>query len=189
MYAYLKGTLKEIHPDHAVIDVGGIGFFLFVPISLYTKMPAIEKEILLHTSFVVREDSSRLFGFETRADKSLFEKLIANSGLGPKTALAIIGQNDQIPLEEVIGRKDAAALTKIPGIGKKTAERILIELDGKLLPPSKRATFSSDSSDAVSALISLGFKEKEAIKQVEGATKKDPTATIEKLITMALSQK
>ncbi|MCH9811789.1 Holliday junction branch migration protein RuvA [bacterium] len=189
MYAYIKGTLTEIHATHAVIDVGGVGYHLFIPISLYTKMPPLQKELLLYTSFVVREDSQRLFGFETKGDKALFEKLIAISGLGPKTALAIIGQNDQIPLEEVIGRKDAAALTKIPGIGKKTAERIIIELDGKLTPSSKKSPISSSTSDAILALVSLGYKEKEAMKQVESAQKQDPTATIEKLITMSLMQK
>ena len=186
MYAYITGILREVTADQAVIDASGIGYVLFTPLTFYTGHQEIGSKVLFHTCFIVREDSQRLFGFETKEEKALFEKLITISGLGPKTALAIIGQSDTINLTEVITTKDVAALTKVPGIGKKTAERIIIELSDKLSSIQK-TSYSSTTLDAIAALTSLGYKEKEATKNVNSALKKsDPNISLENLISLSL---
>jgi Holliday junction DNA helicase RuvA len=186
MYSYIKGLLVEVNADHAIVEIGGIGYHVYIPLSFYTAHQKLNSEIIFHTSFIVREDSMRLFGFESKEEKALFEKLITISGLGPKTALAIIGQSDTIDLTEVISSKDVAALTRVPGIGKKTAERIIIELSDKLSSIKGKA-YSSTASDAIAALIALGYKEKEAQKNVATALKKaDQKATLSELISLAL---
>lgn len=188
MYSYIKGILTEVNADHAIVEVSGIGYHVFIPLSFYTSHQKLQSEILLYTSFIVREDSMRLFGFDNKEDKALFEKLITISGLGPKTALAIIGQSDTINLAEIISNKDVQALTRVPGIGKKTAERIIIELSDKL-SSFKRKEYSSTTSDAIAALIALGYKEKEATKNVALALKKaDPKTTLSDLISLCLTR-
>ncbi len=186
MYSYIKGLLVEVNADHAIVEIHGIGYHVYIPLSFYTARPKINSDIFLYTSFIVREDSMRLFGFESKDDKTLFEKLITISGLGPKTALAIIGQSATIDLAQVISNKDVTALTRVPGIGKKTAERIIIELSDKLTSIKGKA-YSSTTSDAIAALIALGYKEKEAQKNVTAALKKaDAKSTLSDLISLAL---
>lgn len=191
MYAYLKGKVIEISPDHTILDVGGIGYLVYTPLHLYTNSPQENKEIFLHISFQVREDSMRLFGFLKRQEKELFEKLISISGLGPKTAMAIIGQGDTMNLPNIILQKDAIALTKVPGIGKKTAERIIIELSDKVssLANSTAEIVSPKVKDAISALMSLGYKEKEANACIKRALEKaSPKTTLSELISLSLSR-
>ncbi len=188
MYAYIKGCLVEVEKDHTIIDVGGRGFFIYTPMHFFLSAPNIGSQVLLHTSFIVSQDNMRLFGFLKKQEKMLFEKLITISGLGPKTALAILSYGDRLDLAKVIRENDVQTLTKIPGIGNKTAQRIIIELSDKLgdlshvgAPPM--------TLDAIAALISLGYKEKEATKSVHDAMKgSKETVTLSELISLALSK-
>lgn len=190
MYAYIKGTLIASKPDQTIVDVAGIGYLIYTPLTFYTRNKTLGSTILLYTSFITREDSMRLFGFETEEDKSLFEKLISISGLGPKTALSIIGQSDSINLSKAISEKNSTSLTSIPGIGKKTAERIIIELSDKIKTIPNTGFSSSIAADAISALITLGYKEKEAAKNVNIAMKSiSATTTLSELISLSLSNK
>jgi len=188
MYAFIKGKLCICEPDHTVLDVGGIGYLIYTPLSFYYQSYKHESIIFLHTTFIAREDSMKLYGFERLQDKAMFEQLIKINGLGPKTAMAIISHSDTINLSEVISKKDVAALIKIPGIGKKTAERMITELSDKM---DKMPTISLTSpliKDAIAALISLGYKDQEASKSVNKAFEKAPKdTTLSELISIALS--
>lgn len=188
MYAYIKGTLIKCEIDHSIIDVSGIGYLINTPLSLYTQGVREGSSLMLYTSYIVREDSARLFGFQSLEDKEMFEKLLKISGLGPKSALSIIGQSDSINLEEVILSKDVASLTQIPGIGRKTAERIITELSDRLKSRPLTAP-SATSSDAIAALITLGYKEKQAFDLVQKALKKSSKeASVSDLISLSLEK-
>jgi len=188
MYAYFKGTLASLEIDHVIIDVRGIGYLIHTPVSLFTSSVKEGDQILLYTSYIVREDSQRLFGFQTLSDKEMFEKLIKISGLGPKTALSIVGQSDTMNLEEVISQRDVVALTQIPGIGKKSAERIITELSDKMVSKAVKAS-SPVSNDAIAALVTLGYKEKQAFDLVQKAVKKsDKEINLSNLIALSLEK-
>lgn len=191
MYAYIKGKVTDVQPDHTVVDCSGIGYLIYTTIAVYTDAQIEGKETLFYTSFQVREDSMRLFGFLQCKEKELFEKLLTISGLGPKTAMAIVGAGASIDLPKAILEKNALALTKIPGIGKKTAERIIVELADKVgsLAKSSKTPSSTIVTDAAAALVSLGFKEKEARERVEAAFENaDPKVTLSSLIALSLSR-
>ena len=185
MYEYIKGILKELETNFCIVEVSGMGHYIHTPIHLFHNQNEIEKEILLHTVFIVREDSMRLFGFETKEEKSLFEKLITISGLGPKTALAIIGGSTSLDLHKIIQEKDTVKLTKIPGIGKKTAERIIIELADKL-PKIARSSIPNHGFDAINALITLGYKEHDASKRVSTVINNNSDISLSELIKLSL---
>ena len=188
MYAYLKGQLITLKPDHVIIDIGGCGYYIHTPLTLYTKNKTLGEQILLYTSFILREDSMRLFGFETEEEKLLFEKLIAISGVGPKIALLILSNKDKLNLSDIIAKRDIESLTKIPGIGKKTAERIVIELSDKITSLNPMSSSLPIQLDAIAALITLGYKEKEAVKSVELAIKKiKMDSSLADLISLSLS--
>jgi Holliday junction DNA helicase RuvA len=188
MYAYLKGQLISLKPDHAIIDIGGCGYYVHTPLTLYTKNKTLGEQIFLYTSFLLREDSMRLFGFETEEEKILFEKLIAISGVGPKIALLILSNKSRLDLSQIIAKRDIESLTKIPGIGKKTAERIVIELSDKIKSLTNMPSSLPIELDAIAALITLGYKEKEAAKSVELALKKiKPDTSLADLISLSLS--
>lgn len=163
MYAYIKGSLVESSPHHVILESAGIGFHIHVPISLLSKLPSTGTSLMLHISFVVREDAQILYGFLTKEEKQLFEHLIAISGVGPKTALSLIGHMPSTELYSAIHGNHVQKLCKIPGIGKKTAERLIIELrDKKLstssqLAPNLSHAAPSALSDATSALLNLGY--------------------------------
>lgn len=196
MYAYIKGTLTESSPQHTIIETAGVGFYIHTPISLLSKLPHLGETLLLHTSFITREDSQTLYGFIDRQEKELFEKLIAISGVGPKMALALIGHMPLSDLCLAVQNHEVAKLCKIPGVGKKTAERLIIELRDKLLKiaPSDTAptlpsqpNVPSTVSDATSALVNLGYPaaqvEKALTKIMEGH---DEPPELSSLITKAL---
>ena len=174
MYAYLKGQLVELSPTYTILDVTGHGYYIHTPLTVFNKSYTIGQEILLYTTFIVREDSMRLFGFVRKKDQILFEQLIAISGLGPKIALSILSQGEKINFSQMIIEKDTQALTKIPGIGKKTAERIIIDLSDKIKNIPLEKSTSPLIEDAICALINLGYKEKEAQKNVFNSIKKKP---------------
>ncbi len=196
MFEYIKGKLAEIYPTIAIIDVNGIGYKIFIPLSAYSQMPQVGSTIQLYTSFIVKEDSQTLYGFLTKEDKDLFTKLISVSGIGAKTAISILGHLDFFSLQQAISSANVKLISKVPGIGKKTAERLIIELRDKLkinksdIFPSLSSNENNNTvSDAISALINLGYSPLQAQKAIKTALEgfeKEPE--IGSLISTALKR-
>ena len=165
MIGRLTGTLAEKTPPQVLLDVNGVGYELDVPMSSFYNLPALGERVTLLTHFVVREDAQLLYGFLTAAERATFRELIKISGVGPRTALSILSGLSVAELSQAITLQQAGRLVKVPGIGKKTAERLLLELKGKLGPDigAAGATLASDAqADIVQALIALGYSEKDA---------------------------
>lgn len=165
MIGRLTGTLAEKSPPLVLLDVGGVGYEVHVPMSTFYNLPELGGRTSLLTHLVVREDAHLLFGFLTAAERSSFRELVKISGVGPRTALAILSGLNASELALAISAQDASRLVKIPGIGKKTAERLLLELKGKLAPDlgASPATVSSAAqADILQALIALGYSDREA---------------------------
>lgn len=175
MYDHVTGTLHSSHPHHIVVHVNGIGYRISIPLSAYADLPAVGKELTLHTSFVIRENLQALYGFMEARQRTLFETLISVSGVGPKLALAIIGHLSTERLQIAISEGNVAELSRVPGIGKRTAERLIVDLKTKLPnlfprdPISKGGAHSNIREDAISALVNLGYSETVAVKAVEQA--------------------
>ncbi len=132
MIAYIRGKLQQLTAFSVTIETQGIGYEVYIPASLFSKLPQIGSDILLHTVFIIRENSQTLYGFADIREKELFESLNSVRGVGPKLALSIIGHMPQGELSEALQQEDVRAISKIPGIGKKTAERLIVELRDKL---------------------------------------------------------
>ena len=165
MIGRLTGTLAEKSPPQVLVDVGGVGYEVDVPMSSFYNLPALGERITLLTHFVVREDAQQLFGFLTHDERSTFRQLVRISGVGPRTALAILSGLSVAELAAAVGRQESGRLVKVPGIGKKTAERLLLELKGKLGPDlgAPAAAAAGDvQNDIVQALLALGYSEREA---------------------------
>lgn len=165
MIAHLRGILLEKHPNQAVVEAQGVGYDVAIPISTFTALPEPGAEVRLKIHTVVREDAIQLFGFLTAQEKGLFEKLITVSGVGPKLALTVLSGIAAADLADVIRASDVQKLTRVPGIGKKTAERIVLELRDKIddsprraagLPGAPAVILSQEEADVVSALVNLG---------------------------------
>lgn len=187
MIARLHGTLLEKHPSRLVIDVGGVGYDVLVPLSTFYGLgdPGALVTLRIHTH--VREDAIALFGFATPLEQDLFERLIAISGIGPKLALAVLSGIDPGELVRAIRAQDVARLTRIPGVGKKTAERIGLELKDRLPhaaagPAESPAAADDRRADLLSALTNLGYKGAIAEKAVDAAVKNAPDAPFEDLL-------
>ncbi len=166
MIGRIAGTLAHKQPPQVLVDVGGVGYELDVPMSTFFNLPALGERVVLLTHFVVREDAQILFGFLTAAERSTFKELVKISGVGPRTALSILSGLSVAELAAAVSRQDGARLVKVPGIGKKTAERLLLELKGKLgadlaLPPGGVA-LTDAQGDITQALQALGYSEREA---------------------------
>ena len=199
MIGRLKGTLLEKQPPEILLDVQGVGYELLLPMTSFYNLPEIGQEATLFTHLVVREDAHLLFGFAQKTDRTLFRELIKTNGVGPKLALAILSAMSVEDFAYAIEREELSKLVKIPGVGKKTAERLLVELKGKF-NGIKQTDFFIESShiktssmtaqnetpldEAVSALIALGYKPAEAEKMVTKVAK--PDLNSEKLIREAL---
>lgn len=166
MIGRIAGMLLEKNPPDILVDVGGVGYEILVPMSTFYDLPDIGKPVVLLTHFIVREDAQLLYGFLTQAERSTFRLLIKISGIGPRTALSVLSGLSVQTLAQAISVQDAAMLTRVPGIGKKTAERLVLELKGKLGadlgPQSSAASEGSAKADIVAALIGLGYSEREA---------------------------
>jgi len=166
MIGRLSGTLLEKNPPQIVLDVQGIGYEVDVPMSTFYNLPALNEKVVLHTQLIVREDAHLLFGFLTHDERLAFRQLLKISGVGPKLALSVLSGLSIGDLAAAVANKDTARLTKIPGVGKKTAERLLLELQGKFAvtgaPASQGAAVTSFGNDIVNALLALGYNEKEA---------------------------
>jgi Holliday junction DNA helicase RuvA len=163
MISHLRGALLEKHPNAVVVDVHGVGYEVTIPVSVYSSLPAQGAEVALHIYTHVREDALVLFGFVTAADKALFEKLISVSGIGPKLAVTALSGLAASDLIAAIRDGAVDQLVKIPGVGKKTAERMVLELRDKLdaigVParaPAAQSSFNAIEEDTISALMNFG---------------------------------
>ncbi len=169
MIGRLSGTLLEKNPPQVVIDVHGVGYEVDVPMSTFYNLPGNGEKVTLLTHFVVREDGHFLFGFASEAERFAFRQLVKISGVGARMALAVLSGLSVADLAQAIARQEAGRLTKIPGIGKKTAERLLLELKGKLADalPSATLAVADNQSDILNALLALGYNEREASSAVK----------------------
>ncbi len=172
MIGRLTGKLAAKHPPQVLLDVAGVAYELDVPMSTFYSLPATGEPVTLHTHLVVREDAHVLYGFATLEERAAFRQLIRISGVGARTALSVLSGLSVTDLAEAVTMQEAGRLTKIPGIGKKTAERLLLELKGKLadaIPATGSvAVPGSDASDILNALLALGYNEKEALAAIKG---------------------
>jgi holliday junction DNA helicase RuvA len=191
MYAYLKGTLVEANPNDVIVECHGVGYRILTPSKLMGILPEVGENVLLYTSFVIRENSQTLFGFSSPQERDLFELLITFSGVGPKTGLSILSHLSSEELADVVVRGESKELSKVPGIGKKTAERLLIDLKGKFTSKegkfAQAAPASGVTVDAIAALQNLGYSAAHAQKAVSTVLKGEkgvPDLSI--LITKAL---
>ncbi len=164
MIGRLTGTVAQKSPPRVLIDVSGVGYEVDLPMSSFYNLPALGGQVTLLTHLVVREDAQQLFGFATPDERAAFRELIRISGIGPRTALAILSGLSVSELSQAVTQQQVARLVKVPGIGKKTAERLLLELKGKLGPDLGAGAPATDASqsDIVQALIALGYSERDA---------------------------
>ena len=165
MIGRIAGTLVEKNFPQVVVSCNGVGYEIDVPMSTFYPLPRTGEEVTLLTHLVVREDAHLLFGFLTAAERTAFRQLLRISGVGPKVALSVLSGLSVEDLSAAVAAEDAARLTKIPGIGKKTAERLVLELRDKLpkaIPTAARSDASAASADVVNALLGLGYNEREA---------------------------
>ena len=174
MIGRLSGRLAAKHPPQVLVDVGGVAYEVDVPMSTFYNLPATGEAVTLHTHLVVREDAHTLYGFATPEERAAFRQLIRISGIGARTALALLSGLSVADLAQAVALQEAGRLTKIPGIGKKTAERLLLELKGKLaeaLPGAAGAPVAGGAAaDILHALVALGYSEKEALAAIKGLT-------------------
>lgn len=195
MIAQLRGRLASKEPHRVVVDVGGVGYLVLIPLSTFYRLPEIPAEVMLHTFTHVREDAIQLFGFHTRDEQTLFELLQGVSGIGPRLATNILSGISVEDLTAALSQGDVTRLRAVPGVGKKLAERLVVELRDKaagasLTPKAAAATpaaLDRALDDVVSALVNLGCNRKEAAKAAEIARKAlGPAAEFETLIKAAL---
>ena len=203
MIARLKGVLLEKQAPHLLVDVQGVGYELQAPMTTFYQLPTVGEELILYTHFSVSETSQQLFGFARKSDRELFRTLIKVNGVGPKMAVSILSGMEADVIARCVREDNAAALVKVQGVGKKTAERLIIELRDKLAdwqtdsaPLSEMEAASQPApsgpsskeliAEAESALISLGYKPAEATRAVARAASKIEFSSSEELIRLAL---
>jgi Holliday junction DNA helicase RuvA len=196
MISFLRGKLVAATPAQVIVDCNGIGYEVAIPLSSFDKLPAPGGDIRILTHLHVREDAQLLYGFMTEAERGLFKLLLSVSGVGPKIALTILGGMSAIALKGAIANNDVKALSKIKGVGAKTAERLCVELRDKIgemaaaEAASARHALTAEEQrirDAILAMVSLGYKQLEAHKAVEAAVQKaGASATVEELVRQAL---
>ena len=164
MIGRLSGLLAEKSPPHLLVDVNGVGYEVDVPMSSFYNLPAIGERVTLLTHFVVREDAQVLYGFLTHDERATFRLLVKISGVGPRTALAILSGLSVSELAQAVTLQESARLVKVPGIGKKTAERLLLELKGKLgdALAAPASVSAGAQTDILQALLALGYNDREA---------------------------
>lgn len=192
MYATLRGKLLEIDPPAIVLETHGVGYKILIPANLIGTLPPLGQELFLYTSYVVREFSHALYGFLSKEERNLFELLIEISGVGPKIALGLIGHLTLPGLQQVVLQEDLNSLCKVPGIGKKTGERLLVELRNRLdsfflkLPTQIPQGVSNKFQDAIKALVNLGYNHSAAHKAVKQSLDEGSPEDLGTLITTAL---
>ena len=196
MIAHLRGRISDKHPNRVVVDVNGVGYDVFVPLSTFYGMGEPGSDIALRIHTHVREDALQLFGFATALEQELFERLIGVSGIGPKVGLAVLSGIEPHELIRAIERGDLARLTAIPGVGKKTSERIVLELKDRLPRVQATASAATDGEiaappmqdDVVSALVNLGYHRPLADKAAASAVRAVPDAGFERTLKQALRE-
>lgn len=200
MIGFIRGRLVAKHPPEILVDVGGVGYELQVPMTTLYQLPAVGQELSLLTHFVVREDAQLLYGFAEETDRRLFRELIKVSGVGPKLALALLSGMDARAFAQCLQRDDVSTLVALPGVGKKTAERLLVEMRDKAgkwleelspMPAVQPTRISAEPlpsdmrSEAEQALVALGYKLPEAARWVASVSD-DEVDSSEELIRRAL---
>ena len=198
MITFLDGKLVNALPTQAIVDVAGVGYEVFIPLSSYDKLPPVGQAIRILTHLVVREDAHVLYGFMTPAERDLFRLLVNNvSGIGPKLALAVLSGMSVTSFKAAVVNSDVAAISKISGLGKKTAERIVLELKDKVGVAAAWEAASAvhaptpeqeQANEAVLALISLGYKQVDAHKTVHDLQQKGEGKSAEDLVKLALKK-
>jgi Holliday junction DNA helicase RuvA len=185
--AFLTGRVAAKTPSYALLEVGGVGLRLIMSTRSLAALPAEGDTVTVHTFLVVREDELTLYGFENESERELFERLISISGVGPKVALAVLSSLQPDALRSAVAREDVALLSSVPGVGKKTAQRLILELKDKLgvpdLGPGLAASAQLAASEARDALLAMGFSPAEAAAALRDA---DPSASAEQLLRSAL---
>ncbi len=190
MFEYIRGKLASSSPTKAIVDVNGVGYSILIGLSSFGRLPPLGQEVQFFISPVIREDAHLLFGFLTTDERDLFEKLNQVSGIGPKTAMAFLSHLSIESLEEAIQHGNSTLLSKVPGIGKKTAERVIIDLRDKMQvvksAPKTTVPGRGVATDAIGALLNLGYplaKAQHAVQTVMGESKE---MDLGRLITAAL---
>ncbi len=195
MIGFLRGTLIQKSPPQLVLDVQGVGYEVEAPMTTFYDLPALGQEVKLHTHLVVREDAHILFGFASETERLLFRVLIKVNGVGPKLALTILSGQSVAEFYRCVDDNDAKSLVRLPGVGQKTAERLIIEMRGRLpelgdvsttkgSPSAVANTQASPKQEAISALCALGYKPQDAAKMVQAVATEDKSC--EDIIRMAL---
>ena len=189
MIGFLQGRLVAKQPPQLLIDVGGVGYELEAPMSTFYSLPAVGESLRVLTHLSIREDAHVLYGFATDAERRLFRGLLKVSGVGPKIALAILSGISVEAFAQCVQAQDYAALTRVPGVGRKTAERLVVEMRDRLRALSSEPAFSADlpvgtEGEAFSALVALGYKAAEATRLIKAAT--PGQGSTEELIRRAL---
>ncbi|RDV25236.1 Holliday junction branch migration protein RuvA [Alteromonas aestuariivivens] len=189
MIGRIQGTLLEKQPPEVLIDVGGVGYEIQMPMTSFYQLPSVGEQVAVYTHFVVREDAQLLFGFAEKLERSLFRELIKANGVGPKLGLTILSGMSASQFLTSVQQEDVSALVSLPGIGKKTAERLVVELKDRLAkfsrqqetslpvlpgqeaPSDARVTVNDVKEEALSALVALGYKPAQASKMVNSVYK------------------
>ena len=173
MIGKLTGTLCDKNPPQVVVDCHGVGYEVQVPMSTFYNLPELGAQVSLLTHFVVREDAQILYGFESAQEREAFRQLIKITGVGPRTALSVLSGMSVADLSQAVTMQEGGRLIKVPGIGKKTAERLLLELKGKLGPDIGLSSQLADDvqGDILQALIALGYSDKEAVLALKALPK------------------
>jgi Holliday junction DNA helicase RuvA len=192
MIAHLRGRLLAKHPNQAIVETGGVGYDVTISVPTFSELPGVGSEVALHIHTHVREDALALYGFLLASEKALFEKLVTVSGIGPKLAITILSGMAADEMAGAIRGNDVARLTRIPGIGKKTAERMVLELRDKLPAPQAGAAtpapaLSAVEEDVLSALVNLGYQRGNAEKALAAASKNGKVNSFDSMFREALA--
>lgn len=193
MIAHLRGKLLAKHPNQVIVETAGVGYDVTISVPTFSGLPETGSEVAVHIHTHVREDVIALYGFLRSSEKTLFEKLITVSGIGPKLAITILSGMAADEMVGAIRGNDVARLTRIPGIGKKTAERLVLELRDKLPETissvvSAAPAFSAVEEDVLSALVNLGYQRLPAEKAVAAIIKRGPSGSFDQLFRAALGE-
>ena len=192
MYEYIQGKLAELAPTYAVVETGGVGYLFHISLQTYSEIEG-RSEVKLYAHFVVREDAQLFFGFSTKTERELFRQLISVSGVGGNTARMILSTYSPRELQGIITAGNAVLLKNVKGLGLKTAQKIIVELSGKLMAPGAddggaQPGAGGSFDEALAALSMLGFARAPAEKVLRGVLRESPAAPVEELIRMALKK-
>ena len=190
MYEYISGKLAEVTPTYAIVEAAGVGYFIHISLKTYSEIEH-SAEARLYVHFIVREDQQTLFGFSTKIERELFRRLISVSGVGGNTARMILSTYTVRELQNIIATENAVLLKNVKGLGLKTAQKIIVELSGKMLeltsePAMLPATESANTDEALQALQMLGFQKVASEKVLKGLFKDNPAIAVEEAVRAAL---